>query len=63
MELGIGGGVMFLSASLAFFSAHQPVVGCFCLCATAVQIASVVKSWKTYRNNCEKVGKHPFDAD
>jgi hypothetical protein len=60
MVCGMSGWVMLLSASLALFSAHQSVFGCLLLGAIAVAIPAGIKSWKTYRDNCERAGKDPF---
>jgi hypothetical protein len=59
----ISGSVMLLSVSLALLSAHQFVFGCLLLCAIGACIPSGIKSWKTYRQNCERAGKRPFSAE
>jgi uncharacterized membrane protein len=63
MKSGIGGCVMFLSASLSLFAFHQPILGFFGLCVTAVCIYTGIESWRTYRENCKRAGKIPFDTE
>ena len=62
IKSGIGGCMMFLSLSLALFAAHQPILGCLCLCITAMSLFKGAESWKTYRDNCERAGTRPFEA-
>ncbi len=47
-----GGCVAFLRASLGFFSARNPVLGCFLLLVFFFCIFGTFKSWRTYKENC-----------
>jgi hypothetical protein len=62
MKSGIGACVMFSSVSLSLFAFYQPVLGLVCLCVSAVCIYTGIESWRTYRDNCKRAGKIPFDA-
>ena len=46
--------VAFLCISLCFFSLQQPIIGCVCLAVFSVHVFSTIKSWKTYKENCER---------
>jgi TRAP-type C4-dicarboxylate transport system permease small subunit len=50
----IGGCVVFLCISLAFFSIHQLIIGCLILIALFAQVWSTIKSRKTYKENCDR---------
>ena len=46
--------VLFLCISFIFFSIQQVVIGCLCLSVFFVSVFSTVKSWKTYKANCNR---------
>ena len=46
--------VACLCASLAFFSVQQVVIGCLLLVVFFVSFFSTIKSWKTYKENCNR---------
>lgn len=49
-----GGCVAFLCVSLCFFSLGELIVGCLGLVVFLVSIFSAIKSWKTYKENCNR---------
>jgi TRAP-type C4-dicarboxylate transport system permease small subunit len=46
--------VGFLCLSLCFFSLPQPIIGCVCLVVFLASTFSTIKSWKTYKENCDR---------
>jgi hypothetical protein len=48
------GCVAMLCASLALFSAQNNVFGCFCLAVFVWAVFHTMKSWKTYKQNCNR---------
>ena len=46
--------VAFLCLSLCFFSLQQPIIGCVCLAVFAGCVFSTVRSWKIYKENCNR---------
>jgi hypothetical protein len=49
-----GGCVAFLCLSLCFFSLQQLIVGCVSLAVFFASVVSAIKSWKTYKENCNR---------
>ena len=46
--------VLFLCISLSFFSIQQLIIGCLFLGVFFVAVFSTIKSWKTYKANCNR---------
>jgi Ca2+/Na+ antiporter len=46
--------VVSLCISLSFFSFQQVIVGCLFLVVFFVSVFSMVKSWRTYKKNCNR---------
>src|SRR6267378_8681417 len=46
--------VLSLCISLSFFSFQQVIIGCLFLVFFFVSVFSMVKSWKTYKENCNR---------
>jgi hypothetical protein len=46
----------FFCASLSFFCFGQAPLGCLCLLAFFMNVFSVIKAWKAYRENCNRQG-------
>jgi Ca2+/Na+ antiporter len=46
--------VLFLCMSLSFFAFQQTIIGCLFLVVFVVTVFSMVKSWKTYKENCNR---------
>ena len=53
-----GGCVAFLCLALCFFSLQELIVGCLGLIVFFVQTFSTIKSWKTYKENCDRTAVH-----
>jgi hypothetical protein len=49
-----GGCVSFLCVSLGFFSSQNVVFGGFCLAGFFWVVFSTLKSWKTFKENCNR---------
>ena len=49
-----GGCVAFLCISLCFFSLQQLIIGCLGLVVFFASVFSTIKSWKTYKENCNR---------
>ena len=49
-----GGCVAFLCVSLCFFSLQELAVGCVSLVVFGVSAISAIRSWKTYKENCNR---------
>jgi len=54
MKSLLGGCAVFPCVSLGFFAARNVVFGCFMFIAFIWSVFSTIRSWKTYKENCER---------
>jgi hypothetical protein len=54
-----GSCVALLCLSLCFFSLHNILFGCVITAGTVWVVVSTFRSWKIYKANCDRVGRHP----
>jgi hypothetical protein len=54
MKSLLGSCAVFLCVSLGCFAARNAVFGCFVLVVFIWSVFSTVRSWRTYKENCER---------